>query len=396
MRYPNSFSRTHFAGVLQQQHAQTPAEELERLQLVVTLAGRLTQKNDLDGTGLGELQDRLGRIHLLVTEAAAGRANHAAFGSWKEGDIVGVTGVLSRLAGGALAVRLHEMERLVECKRPLPREGTGPAFLALLTDESARRTFEIRSRTIAGIRAYLGGTSYMEVETPLLQADPMAGTKLLSTHHNALVRELWLRSSAGTYLKRLLVGGVEKVYEINRTFSHQGSDDRHELETTLLEIYCAYSSHLYMMALLEQIVARAARHALGTTSVPSGSGALELGKPFRRLPAAEARGERLAQPTYVVDVPAREAPYARHKVGAPEVAEQFYLYLGGHRIAEGRSELNDPDEVAVRYNSEFARAVEYGLPPSSGLALSIDRLVMVLADADALGDVQPFALHAAG
>lgn len=394
MAYPNHFAQTHLAGELLREHAETAADELERLQPVVALAGRLMQKAAQGSASHGVLQDRSGRIVLLVSDDATGKANHAAYAAWRAGDIIGVSGMLCRLAGGELAVRAHEIERLVAASRPLSEGHTGLRYLDLITDEHTRSVFHIHSRLIAGVRAFLGGTAYIEVETPILQAAPTPGAAQFRTHHNALDHELHLRSSGELYLKQLLVGGVEKLYEINRRFRNDASASAHDPEGTLLEIYCAYSSYLYMMALLEQVLARAVHHALGTTTVPWQGQTLEIGRRFERITADSAGAKPLLQPTYVLDFPAAAAPFARRKDAAPGLAEQFELHLGGHKIAQGRSELNDPEEVGARYDAEFTRAVEYGLPPSSGVALSIDRLVMVLTDSPSPRDVILFPAHA--
>jgi lysyl-tRNA synthetase, class II len=387
MAYPNSFVRTHLAGRLLSQYGEMPVEELARVQPVVAVAGRLVEKAE----DFGILQDRSGRMPIAVTQEAVGKAGHAAYAGWQVGDIIGIAGLLCRLPNGTLAVRAHELERLAPALRPLAGEGAG--YLAMLSDERKRRVFEIRTRVLAAIRAYLGGTAYVEVETPLLQAEPPEGAAHFTSRHNALAVGLRLRTSAETYLKRLLVGGMEKVYEINRSFVNESAAEFFP-EGTLLELYCAYSSYLYPMALLEQLLARVAQQALGSTAIPWQGQTLELAPPYRRVAANLMQAEPLAQPTYVVDFAAHEAPRARAKIGAPQVAEMFRLFIGGHQIAEGRSELNDPDSVAQCYDAGFARAVEYGLPPASSVAVSIDRLVMVLTGSASMRDVVLFPAHA--
>jgi lysyl-tRNA synthetase class 2 len=396
MRYPNDFAPTHLAVQLARQYRDTPADELERLHPVVAVAGRLMRKSAASNSSLGLLQDHSGCIDILVSEEATGKANHAAYALWRPGDIIGVTGIVCRLAGGALAVRAHDIERLVGAMRPLPEASAGARYLDLLTDPRTRSVFGIRSRFIAGIRAYLAGTAYLEVETPMLQPDAERAAVQFKTQHNALRRELYLRSSGELYLKRLLVGGMEKVFEINRSFANQAPAPDYCPEGTILEMYCAYSSYLYMMALLEPLLARAVHHALGTTSVSWQGHALELGKRFHRTTQAQLRDpqSQLIEPTYVVDFPAGSAQRARRKDDAPELAEQFELFVGGQKVAEGRSELNDADQVAEHHDADFARAVEYGLPPASGLTLSIDRLVMVLTDSPSIREVILFPADA--
>jgi lysyl-tRNA synthetase class 2 len=367
------------------------------------------EKRSAAGSSIGVLQDHSGRIEILVSDEASGRSNHAAFAGWEVGDIVGVSGIICRGAQGELAVRAHDMQRLVKSLRPLPQAPQGPQYVDLIIDRRRRSVFDVRSRLIEGIRAFLAGTNYLEVETPILQPTREMGAAQFKTHHNALSRELYLRASAELYLKRLLVGGVEKVYEINRNFANRGPEAGHAREGTHLEIYCAYSNYLYMVALLEVLLASAAKHALGTTVFSWRGRELDLSRSFARTTAAE-RG--ILEPTFVLDFPAETSDRARRKDGAPELAERFELYIGGEKIADGCSVLNDPDEQAARlheeeekarfagenvapYDADFVRALEYGLPPASGMSLSIDRLVMVLTDSASLGEVILFppALH---
>jgi lysyl-tRNA synthetase class 2 len=443
MSYPNDFERTHLTSDIVRQYGATSAQDLERLQPVVSLAGRLMRMSAFETALLGALQDQSGRIDILVSQEATGKRNHATFASWRAGDIIGVTGTLCRLAAGDLAVRAHEVERLVTALRKLPEEPGAERYLDLLTDQHARSVFAVRSGLIAAIRAYMRSTSYVEVETPMLQADPDPRAAQFKTHHNALRRDLYLRSSADLYLKRLLVGGIEKVYEINRHFLNQPSAADRLPEGTLLEIYSAYSTFFYMMVLVEQLLARSVGSAVGTNAVPWRGHALEFGKRFHTTTVTDAirahgggqwtdaelrdrdflssrlvergvslcGGEswgvlqgllfdavaamQLVQPTFVVDFPAEAASGARRKDETPELAQHFELYIGGLKVAEGRSEPNDPDQIAGRYDADFARAVEYGLPPAAGVTLSLDRLVMALTDSPSLHDTVVFASHGA-
>ena len=388
MRYPNSFARTHVVSRLLRQHGETSATELEQQQTVVAVGGRLMHRAAHEEGSCGTVQDQSGRIDVLVSDAATGRANRQAFESWSAGDIIGVAGMLCRTRAGALAVRAHEVERLAPALRPLPAQEDATGYLGVLLDPRKRALFELRGRLIAGIRAYLGGTTYVEVETPLLQEETAPGAVTFQTHHHALDRSLHLRTSADLYLKRLLVGGIEKLYELNRSFRNGPPTAQALREGTVLELYCAYSSYLYMMALLEQLIASAARYALGSQAP------LRLEPPFQRIAATAAPKALPVQPTYLVDSPAAQAPHARRKDAAPQLAEHFELYIAGHKVAEGRSEVNDADEVAARYGPAFAHAVEYGLPPASGLTLWIDPLVMVLSGSASLHDTLIFDHHA--
>jgi lysyl-tRNA synthetase class 2 len=394
--YPNSFARIHLAAQLLRQHGATAADELERSATPVAIAGRLMEKRSAAGSSSGVLQDHSGRIEVLVSDEASGRSDHAAFAGWEVGDIIGVRGIICRGVQGELAVRAHEMQRLVKSLHPLSQAPQGSQYVELIVDRRRRSVFDVRARLIEGIRAFLSGTTYLEVETPILQPAREMGAVQFATHHNALDRDLYLRASAELYLKRLLVGGVEKIYEINRNFADRRPDAGHVREGTHLEIYCAYSNYLYMVALLELLLARTAAHALGTTVFSWRGRELDLSKTFARTTAAEGECASL-EPTFVLDFPAATSDRARRKDGAPDLAERFELYIGGHKIADGCSVLNDPDEQAARlreaekYDSDFVRALEYGMPPASGMSVSIDRLVMVLTDSASLGEVILFA-----
>lgn len=422
MSYPNHFERTHRVLQLVQQYGQTPTDELARLQPVVSVAGRLMGTSALESARLGVLQDQSGHIDILVSPEATGKREHAAFADWGAGDIIGVRGMVCRLPGGQLAVRVHEIERLVKPVRTLPEKSGGQPYLDLLMNARARSVFALRSRLIAVIRVYLRSTSYLEVETPMLQSDPDPRAAQFKTHHNALDRDLYLRASGERYLKRLLIGGVEKVYEINRHFLNEPPAEGRLPEGTILEMYSAYSTFQYMMVLVEQLLSRTVGSVFGTNAVPWRGEALEFGKRFHTITVADAirlhaggqstdaqlrdasflsslfdavAAKQLAQPTFVVDFPADAAWRARPRDDAPQFAERFELYIGGHKVAEGQSEWNDPDEIAGRYDADFVRAVEYGLPPLAGLTLSIDRLVMALTDSPSLHEVVAFPFHGA-
>jgi lysyl-tRNA synthetase class 2 len=460
--YPNDFVRSHLAAKLDEKFGETDAAELEKKQVTVIVAGRLMLKRVMGKASFGVLQDHSGRIQVYVSDDHSGKASHAAYKHWDIGDIVGVGGFLFRTRTGELTVRAHDIRLLTKALRPLPEKFHGLAdqelryrqrYLDLLVSERSRWVFAVRSRVVQAIREYMSRTNYLEVETPMLQPIPGgAVARPFRTHHNALDMPLYLRIAPELYLKRLVVGGVEKVYEINRSFRNEGISTRHNPEFTMMEVYCAYTNHTYMIALMEELVRHAAKHAVGTTQVEYQGRALDFGKPFAQLtmPQAiqkhapehwseaqlrdrdflagklkglgvefgdeqgwgalqlmlfEALAEKhLVEPTFILDFPAEVSPLARRKDGDPEVTERFELFIDAKEIANGFSELNDPEDQAERflhqarkkdagdqeamyYDADYIRALEYGLPPTSGAGLGIDRLVMLLTDSPSIRDV---------
>jgi lysyl-tRNA synthetase class 2 len=303
-------------------------------------------------------------MQISVSDAASGASNHAAFRDWDIGDIVGVTGILYRSAAGALTLRAHDIRLLVKSLRPVPDQ------------HELRRVTLIRSRLLTGIRDFMRHTHYIEVETPLLQPAPDGAAPAFETYHNALQLKLYLRSAAALYLQSLVIGGVEKVYEINRSFRNEREAQR-PAEVTTMEIYCAYTNHHYMMTLLERVIAHATLRALGTTRVSLAGREVDFGAPFARAEFTQVLVDGVA-PTFVVDYPAAAAPGARCKDQDPGLAEYFRLFAGGEVLAEGLSLLNDPG-IPVGHDADFVRALEYGMPPSCGARLEIDRLVTLLA-----------------
>lgn len=429
--YPNDFSRSDIAARLAQQHASADADELERRKPTAAIAGRLMSRSLSPGASTGVVQDLSGRIAIVVSDEATGKANHAAYATWQAGDILGVHGTVCRLPSGDLAVRAHELRRLVAATRPLEAADAdgAPRYLRLLIDERLRRTASLRFRLIQAMREFLVGRAYMEVETPLLHAAPAGPKARFTTHHNALGREFELRHCAASHLKMVLIGGVEQVFEINRRFIN--GDAAAPCEETVMDVYCAYSNDSYMVAMVSGLLTRATRAgvlgSLGgekaltapyarTTvadAIRAAAGAslsdaqLRDAAVLRRLlrdhgraePASASWGRlqravfetlaapRLADATIVVDFPADPQSDARRQARDPELAEYFALFAGGLRVAEGRSVQNDPEAVArvasADDDRDFLRALEYGMPPASGLTVSIDRLVLALSgDAD--------------
>jgi lysyl-tRNA synthetase class 2 len=344
--YPNDFGRSHFVRQLAQSHGDLAAAELEKRQVTATVAGRVVRREQAGDETSAMIEDGSGVIQICVSDAASGASAHAAFRQWALGDIVGVMGILYRTPAGVLTLRAHDLRRLTPALRPVPDQG------------ELRRLVPLRARLIAGIRDLMRGTQYLEVETPLLHpvADP-ADAAPLQTYHNALEMKLYLRRSAASHLQQLLIGGMEKVFEINRSF--YGAERR--VEVTSMEIYCAYANHLYMMGLLERLVAHATRHALGSTMISREGKDLDFGGAFARVALHQVPDRPAAVPTFVVD----------------DEAQSFRLYAAGETIAEGRSVLNDPGHADGR-DPHLLRAIEHGMPPAAGARLEIDALVRAL------------------
>jgi lysyl-tRNA synthetase class 2 len=460
--YPNDFVRTDLAARLDEKWGETDAAELEKQQVAATLGGRLMLKRVMGKASFGVLQDHTGRIQIYVSDDHSGKANHAAYKHWDIGDVIGVKGFLFRTRTGELTLRAHEIRLLAKALRPLPEKFHGLAdqetryrqrYLDLLVNERSRWVFAVRSRVVQALRDYMNATNYLEAETPMLQPIPGgAVARPFATHHNALDMPLYLRIAPELYLKRLVVGGIEKVYEINRNFRNEGISTRHNPEFTMMEVYNAYTGYGYMMTLMETLVRHAAKRALGTTKVTYQGRELDFGKPFAKLTMTQAiqrhapehwteaqlrdrdflaaklqalgvefgheqgwgalhlmlfealAEKQLVEPTFILDFPAEVSPLARRKDKDPEVTERFELFIDAKEIANGFSELNDPEDQAERflhqarrkdagdheamyYDADYIRALEYGLPPTSGAGLGIDRLVMLFTDSPSIRDV---------
>ena len=460
--YPNNFFRTEVAQRLDAQYGDLSADELEKREVKATIAGRLMLKRVMGKASFGVLQDFTGRIQIYVSDDNTGKANHAAYKHWDIGDIVGATGFLFKTRTDELTLRVHELRLLVKSLRPLPEKWHGltdveqryrQRHVDLLMNEQSRWVFTVRSRAVQAIRLYMASMSYLEVETPMLQPIPGGATaRPFRTHHNTLDMDLFLRIAPELYLKRLVVGGIEKVYEINRSFRNEGISTKHNPEFTMMEVYCAYTNVTYMIALVEQVIRHSATEALGTTKVSYQGRELDFSKPFARFTMSQAilnyapeywtkaqlrdrnflaaklieRGiefdadsgwgalhlmlfeamaeNQLIEPTFIVEFPAEVSPLARRHDNDPEIAERFELFIDGKEIANGFSELNDPEEQAERfreqvrmkdagdqeamyYDEDYVRALEYGLPPTAGAGIGIDRLVMLLTDSPSIRDV---------
>ena len=459
--YPNDFRRENLAGRLDELYGSKEKEELDVLAISVKLAGRVMLKRVMGKASFITVQDLSGRIQLYVTRDGVGEERYSDFKRWDLGDIVGCTGTLMKTKTGELTVNCSEIRLLAKALRPLPEKFHGLAdveqkyrqrYLDLMTNDETRFTFVARSRMVTSIRNYMTEHGFLEVETPMMHPIPGgASAKPFTTHHNALDMQLFLRIAPELYLKRLVVGGFEKVFEINRNFRNEGLSPRHNPEFTMMEFYEAYADYRTLMDFTEGLIRQAAREALGTETFGYQGRTLDLSKPFRRMTTVEAihyhhpgysltslgdagwlrqkltdlrvavlptaglgtlqmqlfeetTEAELWEPTYIIDYPTEVSPLARRSDANPDITERFELFIVGREIANGFSELNDPedqaarfleqakakdagDEEAMYYDADYIRALEYGLPPTGGCGIGIDRLVMLLTDSPAIRDV---------
>ena len=455
--FPNDFRRKDLASELHGKFGEKTKEELEPLKAETTVAGRMVLKRVMGKASFATLQDQSGRIQLYISNDATGAETHERFKHWDLGDIVGASGTLFKTKTGELTVHAGSLRLLAKALRPLPEKFHGIAdqelkyrqrYVDLIVSDTSRDVVFKRIRIIQALRAAMGEDGYLEVETPMMQPIPGgAVARPFKTHHNALDLDLYLRIAPELYLKRLVVGGLEKVYEINRNFRNEGISTRHNPELTMMEWYCAYEDCAYMMTHTEKLVRQAAL-ALGNASVEYQGRVLDFGQPFARLPIPEAirrqgidgdlrdraflsrklqelgvehKGQHgwgslqlmlfealaekhLVQPTFVTEFPAEVSPLARRNDKDPELVDRFELFIDTKEIANGFSELNDPEDQAERfkeqaarkdagdqeamyYDADYIRALEYGLPPTAGGGLGIDRLVMLLTDSPSIRDV---------
>lgn len=459
--YPNDFRRENIAGKLDEVYGEKTVEELEAMPVEVKIAGRMMLKRVMGKAAFATLQDLSGRIQIYVQKDAVGEATLDDFKHWDTGDILGAVGTLFKTRTGELTVKVSEVRLLSKCLRPLPEKFHGLTdveqkyrhrHLDLIMNQETRMTFVARSRLIQSIRNYMIGHGFLEVETPMLHPIPGGATaKPFVTHHNALDMEMFLRIAPELYLKRLVVGGFEKVFEVNRNFRNEGVSARHNPEFTMMEFYEAYADYQLLMDFTEGLLRHSAREALGTEKFTYQGRPLDLSKPFDRLTTVEAihkynPGFSVAQlndeawlrnklvelkappkpgaglgtlqmqlfeesteaqlwdPTYIVDYPTEVSPLARKSDQNPDITERFELFIVGREIANGFSELNDPEDQAERFHAQvkakdagddeamyfdadYITTLETGLPPTGGCGIGIDRLIMLLTDSPAIRDV---------
>ncbi len=460
--YPNDFRRKNLSSELQAEFAEKTKEELEALKPgPFVVAGRMLLKRVMGKASFATIQDMGGRIQLYINNDVTGVESHDAFKHWDLGDILGAEGTLFRTKTGELTLQVSRLRLLSKSLRPLPEKFHGltdmearyrQRYVDLITNPESRRTFEIRSRMVQGIREFFVARGYLEVETPMLHSIPGgAAARPFKTHHNALDQEMFLRIAPELYLKKLTVGGLEKVFEINRNFRNEGISTRHNPEFTMIEFYEAYQDYHYLMDLTETLLRELAQKVLGTTSLTYQGTPVDLGKKFDRLTMAEAIAkynpryplhelakveylkvalapfdievfptdglgllqlklfeatteEKLIDPTFIIAHPVDVSPLARANDENPAVTDRFELFITGRELANGFSELNDPedqaarfqaqakakdagDEEAMYYDADYIRALEYGLPPTAGEGIGIDRLVMLFTDSPSIRDV---------
>lgn len=457
--WPNTFKREHYAQDLQDQFENMSKEDIEAGERVfVKIAGRVM----LNRGSFIVIQDMTGRIQLYVARKELALDILDAIKSLDLGDIIAVEGYIGRSGKGDLYVHIEHFELLTKSLRPLPDKFHGLSdteakyrkrYLDLIVNGDTRKTFKIRAQVIAGIRQFLLNERYMEVETPMMHIIPGgAAARPFATHHNALDMELYLRIAPELYLKRLVVGGFERVFEINRNFRNEGVSTRHNPEFTMIEFYQAYADYKDLMKLTEDMLEHLALQILGTTDVPYQGESFSFKGPYKKISMADSILEhnpeitaeqvqdraflanfvqtvlkekvkdgfglgklqtivfeetvetKLRQPTFITEYPAETSPLARRNDHNAHITDRFEFFIGGRELANGFSELNDPidqaerfrqqvaekdagDDEAMHFDADFVEALEYGLPPTAGQGIGIDRLVMLFADAASIRDV---------
>ena len=461
--YPNDFRRDALAADLLATYAERDAQWLEANPVRVRVGGRMMFKRVMGKASFAKIADRSGAIQLFLQEDTLGAA-YEAFKGYDVGDILGAAGPLFRTRTGELSVRVTGLQLLAKSLRPLPDKWHGLAdtetryrqrYVDLVMSEPSRNVFRARTQIVRYLRDALDALDFLEVETPMMHPIPGgAAARPFVTHHNALDAKMYLRIAPELYLKRLIVGGLERVYEINRNFRNEGLSTQHNPEFTMLELYWAYSDYRELMELIERLLHGLADSLLGTRIVNYQGRAYDLGKPFRRVtvedlivernpelerarlrdvPYLRAACERLGipvkagdgagklqieifektgehtliDPTFVCAYPAEVSPLSRANDIDPFLTDRFEFFIGGRELANGFSELNDPEDQAARfkaqvarheagddeamhYDADYIRALEYGMPPTAGLGLGIDRLVMFLTDSPSIRDVLLF------
>ncbi len=469
--FPNDFKPADRAIKLLAAFNDESKEELDPQKIVASVAGRMMLKRVMGKASFATLQDSTGKIQIYVTNEGVGEELHSSFKHWDLGDIVACVGTLFKTKTGELSIHATEVRLLTKSLRPLPDKFHGMAdqetkyrqrYVDLITDESARTRFKARSKAVSAIREFMVANDFLEVETPMLHPIPGgANAKPFKTHHNALDQEMFLRIAPELYLKRLIVGGFERVFEINRSYRNEGISVRHNPEFTMMEFYAAYWNYQDLMAYTEAIIRDVAMKATGSLMLTYGGVPVDLSQPFERLTIREAIikhteaanamddgsglrvddalwltnalrklgmteakhklstrslaslqvmyfeetvESKLWQPTFIMEHPTEISPLARANDDRPEVTERFELYITGREFGNGFSELNDAEDQAARfhaqvaakddgddeamfYDHDFVRALEYGMPPTGGCGIGIDRLMMLLTDSPSIRDV---------
>ncbi|MCX4025518.1 lysine--tRNA ligase [Endozoicomonas sp. SM1973] len=458
--FPNGFRRDSLAGDLQAKYQDKSKEELSEAGIRVKIAGRIM----LNRGAFMVVQDVSDRIQVYVNRKVLAKDVLSDIKTWDLGDIIGAEGTLQRSGKGDLYVDMESVQLLTKALRPLPDKHKGledtemryrQRYVDLIVNDESRQVFKVRTQIVAAIRQYLNNQAFMEVETPMLQVIPGgAAARPFITHHNSLDIDMYLRIAPELYLKRLVVGGFERVYEINRNFRNEGLSTRHNPEFTMLEFYQAYADYHDLMDLTEDMLRAVTQQVLGSTEVVYQDSTYDFAKPFQRMtvfdsilhfnseltasdidnlesarkvaekldiPLKDSYGlgkvqieifekmveHRLDQPTFITEYPTEVSPLARRNDENPFVTDRFEFFVGGREIANGFSELNDPedqaerfqqqvaekeagDDEAMHYDADYINALEYGLPPTAGEGIGIDRLVMLFTNAASIRDVLLF------
>jgi lysyl-tRNA synthetase, class II len=461
--FPNDFKPAHHAADLLAHHGEKTAELLVKEDMSASIAGRMMLKRVMGKASFATLQDSTGRFQIYVTRDDVGEETYAAFKHWDLGDIVAAEGKLFKTRTGELSLHASKIRLLTKSLRPMPDKFHGMAdqemkyrqrYVDLMMDPVARDRFVARSKAVSSIREFMVSHGFLEVETPMLHPIPGgANAKPFATHHNALDQQMFLRIAPELYLKRLIVGGFERVFEINRSYRNEGISVRHNPEFTMMEFYAAYWNYRDLMDFTEALIRDAAQKATGTLQLTYSGRTVDLSQPFERLTIRDAIlkhteaganvddaqwltnalrklglneekdklskrslaslqvlffeesvEEKLWQPTFIMEHPTEISPLARANDTRPEVTERFELYITGREFGNGFSELNDAEEQAARFaaqvdakdagddeamffDHDFVRALEYGMPPTGGCGIGIDRLMMLLTDSPSIRDV---------
>ena len=462
--YPNDFRRNALADELHQSFGQHEDEHLREEDVHVSVSGRMMAKRVMGKASFVKIQDRTGQIQLRLERDRLPEGVYQSFKKWDVGDIVGAKGPLFKTKTGELTVMADEVRLLTKSLRPLPEKFHGLAdqetryrrrYVDLIMNDESREVFRKRSRIITYIRSFLESQDYLEVETPMMQTAPGGAiARPFKTHHNALDMQLYLRIAPELFLKRLTVGGFERVYEINRNFRNEGVSTQHNPEFTMLELYRAYADFNDLMEMMEALLHGMAESILGDTRVTYQGETYDFGKPFTRMSVEETilkfnptidktrlrdrdylaevasemgikiqdnygagklqieifekTGEaNLREPTFITSYPTEVSPLSRRNDADPFITDRFEFFVSGREIANGFSELNDSedqaerfeeqvankdagDDEAMSYDADYIRALEYGLPPTAGLGVGIDRLVMLFTDSASIRDVLLF------
>ena len=461
--YPNTFRRDSLSGDLRNQYKEASKEELEKKSIQVTVAGRIMLQRIMGKASFITIQDMEGQIQAYIRSNDLPEGQYEDFKTWDLGDIIGVSGQLFLTKTGELTVHADSIEMLTKSLRPLPEKHSGlvdteqryrKRYLDLITNPDSLDIFKKRSQIVSSIRDFFIKNNYLEVETPMMHSVlGGAAAKPFTTHHNALDMDLYLRIAPELYLKRLVVGGLEKVFEINRNFRNEGLSTKHNPEFTMLEYYSAYADFNDQMAFIEDLFKALTEQVLGSSKIDQNGVSYDFSQPFKKISLKDAVSEKLSvdsssleernflleigkkykldnldnlsdgkilfelfeelvegdliQPTFITGYPKDVSPLSRSSdVNSLEV-DRFELFIGGKEIANGFSELNDPedqaerfrmqvdqktagDEEAMEYDSDYIEALEYGLPPCAGVGIGIDRLVMLLTGAQSIRDVLLF------